>query len=275
MPKKGKVTASVILAAGRGSRMSGYGGNKTLLPLLPSGASPWEGRRPILFHILEQLPPGPKAVVVHHRQEEVMAATGGLGLVYCRQPVLNGTGGALLSARRFLETVPFDDLIITMGDVPLVLSSTYASLVRSLGETPFVVLGFRPASKLRYGLLEITGDRVDRITEWTYWSRYPQEKLRSLEVCNAGIYAARGDVLLKYLPVLASRPHRVEKTVQGKPTLMEEYFITDLVEYLRDDGLPVGYLVVEREEEVMGVDDPVALRKAQQIYGEEMRKRPP
>jgi hypothetical protein len=44
---------------------------------------------------------------------------------------------------------------------------------------------------------------------------------------------------------------------------------------MREDGFPVGCLVVGREEEVMGVDDPVALRKAQQIYGEEVRKRLP
>jgi len=273
MSKDETVTASVILAAGRGSRMSRYGGNKTLLPLLPSGASPWEGDHPILFHILEQLPPGPKALVVHHREEDVMAATRGLDLVYCRQPVLNGTGGALLSAKPFLETAAFDNLIITMGDVPFVKRSTYDDLTLSLKQAPLSVLGFRPASKRRYGILEVSGDRVDRITEWTYWHRYPPARQRSLELCNAGIYAARRDVLLRYLPVLASRPHRVEKTVCGSPAIVEEYFITDLVEYLREDGLPVGYITSESEDEVMGVDDPEALRKAQRIYRE--RVRPP
>jgi len=29
-------TASLILAAGRGTRMTGYEGNKTLLPLIPT-----------------------------------------------------------------------------------------------------------------------------------------------------------------------------------------------------------------------------------------------
>ncbi|MCF8129902.1 MAG: NTP transferase domain-containing protein, partial [Deltaproteobacteria bacterium] len=68
MERDDQTTASIILAAGRGSRMKSYGGSKTLLPLI-QGASPYSGRRPILPHIIENLPPGPKAVVVHHKKE--------------------------------------------------------------------------------------------------------------------------------------------------------------------------------------------------------------
>jgi len=60
-------TASLILAAGRGSRMEGFEGNKTLLPLVPE-KSPFEGKQPILLHILNSLPVGPRAVVVNHKR---------------------------------------------------------------------------------------------------------------------------------------------------------------------------------------------------------------
>ena len=33
-----------------------------------------------------------------------------------------------------------------------------------------------------------------------------------------------------------------------------------------DDGLSIGYILAEDEEEVMGVDDLVALTRAQKIY---------
>ncbi len=36
--------ASIVMAAGRGSRMQGYAGNKTLLPLV-AGQTPFTGRR--------------------------------------------------------------------------------------------------------------------------------------------------------------------------------------------------------------------------------------
>ena len=147
-------TASLILAAGRGSRMKGFEGNKTLLPLT-AGGSPFEGKQPILAHILDSLPPGPKAVVINHQKEDVINATSSFGLTYCEQPLLNGTGGALLAARGFLEGTDFDQLIITMGDVPFVKDSTYRDLLERLKYSNQAVLGFRPVEKREYGVLEI------------------------------------------------------------------------------------------------------------------------
>jgi bifunctional N-acetylglucosamine-1-phosphate-uridyltransferase/glucosamine-1-phosphate-acetyltransferase GlmU-like protein len=46
---------------------------------------------------------------------------------------------------------------------------------------------------------------------------------------------------------------------------VEEYFLTDLVALMRSDGLGVGYAVAD-EEEVMGVDTPEALQRAQTVY---------
>ena len=138
-----KQTASVILAAGRGTRMEGFDGNKTLLPLAPHG-SPFEGAHPILVHILQSLPQGPKAVVVHHRKEAVMALTRPFGVTYCEQERLNGTGGALLAARSFIAEAKADHVIVTMGDVPLVSRATYERITDRLDKSSFVVLGFRP-----------------------------------------------------------------------------------------------------------------------------------
>jgi bifunctional UDP-N-acetylglucosamine pyrophosphorylase/glucosamine-1-phosphate N-acetyltransferase len=257
--------ASIVMAAGRGSRMKGYEGNKTLLPLVPDGP-PYKGTRPMLLHILQCLPPGPKAVVVHHEKEAVIRATQGLGIAYVEQPELNGTGGALLAARRFVEGLGTAPVIITMGDVPLVQRATYLKLVGELALGDLVILGFRPADKKQYGVLELDGDRVRRVIEWKYWREYPPARRSALSICNSGIYATRKERLLHYLGVLASRPHRVQKEVGGVPRVIEEFFVTDLVEYMDADGLNVRYVVTEDEAEVMGVDDPVALTKAQEAY---------
>jgi bifunctional UDP-N-acetylglucosamine pyrophosphorylase/glucosamine-1-phosphate N-acetyltransferase len=263
--EKSAETASVILAAGRGSRMEGFEGNKTLLPLV-SGDSPHKGSRPILLQILSSLPSGPKAVVVNYKKEDVMEATRGLDLTYCQQPKLNGTGGALLAARPFLESQDCNELIITMGDVPLVKKSTYKTLLKSLKDNSFVVLGFCPESRKQYGVLEIQGDQVKRIIEWKYWKTYPEKRQQDFRICNSGIYAARKADLLRYLLVLASRPHKVQKEIDGRMCEVEEFFITDLVKYMRDGGLPVGYVIAEDEEEVIGVDDLSALKIAQEIF---------
>jgi bifunctional UDP-N-acetylglucosamine pyrophosphorylase/glucosamine-1-phosphate N-acetyltransferase len=258
-------TASIILAAGRGSRMKEYSGNKTLLPLV-SGRSPFEGSHPILLNILTNLPAGPQAVVVNYKKEDVMEATRGLDIIYCEQPELNGTGGGLIAAWEFLKKQACDQVIITMGDVPLVRKATYRALLNFLKDNSLVILGFRPESKKQYGLLEVQENRVTRILEWKYWQAYPEDKRQALKICNAGIYAAKTDDLLYYLSVLASRPHKVHKEIDGKQLEVEEFFLTDIVEYMSNDGLSVGYMTVENEGEVMGVDDLNALVKAQKLF---------
>lgn len=249
---------SIILAAGRGSRMQGYSGNKTLLPLQPL-QSPFEGRVPIIEHILGQLPDGPKVLILHHRKEEVVAATRQWNLHYCEQPVLNGTGGALLATAPLLGEHDGDAVIITMGDVPFVRRDTYLRMVRCLDRNDMVLLGFKPTDKKQYGVIEIEGRQVRKIIEWKYWQRFAPEAQAALTVCNAGIYG----VLERYFPVLANRPQIVHKQIDGRPTPVEEYFLTDLVEYMSMDGRRVGCILCEDEFEPMGIDDPASLERAQ------------
>ena len=257
--------ASIIMAAGRGSRMTGYEGNKTLLPLLP-GSSIFEGSHPILLYLLENLPVGQKALIVNHCKKDVIAATRNLDITYCEQPVLNGTGGAILAARSFIESLPCSKFIITMGDVPFVQKATYMQLVLHLETFDLVILGFCPDDKKQYGVLETRGDFVRKITEWKYWKDYPEEKQAALTICNSGIYAVKKKALEKYLPVMASRPQIVHKEINGKTTPIEEFFITDLIEYMVEDGQSVGYLLAQNESETMGIDDHTALQKAQAIF---------
>lgn len=256
---------SIIMAAGRGSRMQGYSGNKTLLPLIP-GNSILEGNRPIVVHLMENLPPGPRALIVNHCQDVVRNMTRETGAVYCEQPVLNGTGGAILAAKDFVSEQDSNYVIITMGDVPFVRRSTYDNLILGLDTHDLMILGFLPRDKKQYGVLEIDNGSVKKITEWKYWKTYPEDRQQALTVCNSGIYASRKSSLVEYLPILASRPQIVQKEVDGRMTDIEEFFFTDLIEAMVEDGKRVGFHVVDDEFETMGIDDVAALKKAQTIY---------
>ncbi len=263
--KKNAETASLILAAGKGSRMEGFRGNKTLLPLVQE-LSAFEGSHPILLQILNQLPPGPKALVVHHKKEKVLEATHSFGLTYCEQPLLNGTGGALLAARQFLSDYEDSQVIITMGDVPFVTTDTYYNLVKALKHFSLVILGFSPEDKKQYGLLEVDGKRVTKIIEWKYWNTYSKKRQEHFQICNSGIYAARMNDLLKYLPLLEKRPHIVLKERDGKRVEVEEFFITDLIELMHQQDLKIGHVMAGDENEVMGIDDFPALSKAHELF---------
>jgi bifunctional UDP-N-acetylglucosamine pyrophosphorylase/glucosamine-1-phosphate N-acetyltransferase len=264
--------AAIIFAAGYGSRMKGFSGNKVLLPLIPE-SDPFTGIHPLIVEIIGNLPPGPKTLVVHYRREEVMEATRDLAVSYCDQPVPNGTGGALIAAKEFLGEIEQDHLIITMGDVPLVKRKTYQHLSSMLEGADLVVLGFKPQERAQYGVLEIEGDQVKRITEWKYWKEYPLERQDHFEAFNAGIYAARKQPLLSYIKELEKRPHRVLKERSGHRVRVEEYFITDLVELMTNDGLRVGFSVAEEEQEVMGIDTVEDLISAQRLFGKTKGKR--
>jgi bifunctional UDP-N-acetylglucosamine pyrophosphorylase/glucosamine-1-phosphate N-acetyltransferase len=261
----GSGIATVIMAAGRGSRMKGYTGNKTLLPLIP-GQSIFHGQHPLLLHLMDNLPSGPKAVIVHHCKADVIAVTRSLNVAYCEQPELNGTGGAILAAHDFVKAQSCERFIITMGDVPFVQKETYTRLVQSLDGNDIVILGFCPVDKKQYGVLEIAGEKVQKITEWKFWKDYTPEVQAALTICNSGIYAVTKEALINFLPILASRPQVVRKEVNGQMAAIKEYFITDLIEYMVKDGKSVGYLVADDETETMGIDDDDALRKAQGIY---------
>ena len=244
--------------------MKGYEGNKTLLPLVP-GTSVFNGRHPIIIHLMENLPAGPRALIVNHRKEQVMDTTRRTGAVYCEQPVLNGTGGAILAAGDFVASQRVPHVIITMGDVPFVKKTTYETLVGGLGTHDLMILGFSPTDKKQYGVLEIEKGQVRKITEWNYWKNYPSRRQDMLTVCNSGIYAVRKSDLVHYLPILASKPQIVQKEVNGKMTDIEEFFFTDLIEFMVQDGKRVGFHVVDDEFETMGIDDVDALEKAQAI----------
>jgi len=259
--------ASIIFAAGYGSRMRGFSGNKTLLPLTP-GSNPFEGEYPIILEVIRNLPRGPKALVIHHGKDEVITVTRDLGVSYYDQPVLNGTGGALIAAEGFLEQIDQKHLIITMGDIPFVKRATYHNLISQLKDQALVVLGFKPMDRAQYGILEIEDGKVKRITEWRYWKEYPLERQAHFEVCNSGIYAAKRSALLNHVKKLKQRPHQVEKERDGRIVVVEEYFITDLAESMNSDGLTVGFIVVEEEEEVMGIDTGDDLVLAQRIFAE-------
>lgn len=256
--------ASIIFAAGYGSRMKGFSGNKTLLPLVP-GSNPFEGEYPIISQVIDSLPRGPKALVINHRRDEVIAVTRDLGVFYYDQALPNGTGGALIAAQGFLEQTDQEHLIITMGDIPFVKQTTYRNLMAELKDQDLLVLGFKPVDKAQYGILEIDRGRVARITEWRYWKEYPLERQGHFGICNSGIYAARRSAVLRYLKKLRQRPHQVEKVRDGRTIVVEEYFITDLVELMNNDGLTVGSMVVD-EEQVMGVDTLEDLALAQGIF---------
>jgi bifunctional N-acetylglucosamine-1-phosphate-uridyltransferase/glucosamine-1-phosphate-acetyltransferase GlmU-like protein len=244
--------------------MKGYAGNKTLLPLIPE-KSRFEGSRPLISEVLDNLPAGPKGIVVNYHAEDVRRVTEGQGISFIYQPVMNGTGGALLAARSFLDSADADRVIITMGDVPLIRPATYRRQMELPGRHELTLLGFESKHRAQYGMIEMEGGRVIRIVEWKYWKDFPLDRQSRLRYCNAGVYAAKKTTLLSYMDQMQKRPHVVRKQHDGEWLATEEYFLTDIAEMMSQDGLLVG-MTPAPEEEVVGVDTPESLEAVQKLF---------
>lgn len=259
---------TIILAAGRGTRMKGFCHNKTLLPLIP-GRSLFEGSRPFIKEIISQIPKGKVAVIVHYDAERVKKTLDEAEVTYIYQPELNGTGGALIASRPFLEGVDTEYVLITMGDVPLVRSHTYQRLIEHLESGGFqgALVAFRASDPKQYGRLLIEGVKVKRIVEWQYWKEMEESEQKAMEFFNAGIYAFCRQDLLACCDELLKRCHIVEKSVDGVKKEIREYFLPDLVEIMNEKGMKVGF-VEAPEWEVTGVDTPEALERVQALYAD-------
>jgi len=82
-----------------------------------------------------------------------------------------------------------------------------------------------------------------------YWKTYPKERRDTLAL-QLRIYSAEPG-LLALSRRLERSPHTVHKEREGKVIEFQEFFITDIVEFMRGDGLKVGYVVAENEDEIM------------------------
>lgn len=225
----------VILAAGLGTRMK----SGTIKVLHHAGG------RPLLDYVLdlahEAGDPNP-VVVIGHQRDRVKAMIGDRGTCVVQDEQL-GTGHAVLMAAPVLEQ---DDLagtrvLILSGDVPLTRLASLQRMVdvhESEGNA-LTLLSMLPADPASYGRIVRSPDgEFLRIVEF----KDASDSERSIGEVNAGIYLFDGDRLLPYLRNLSS------ENAQG------EYYLTDLIEMIRNDGARVGALPLEDEAEALGVN---------------------
>jgi bifunctional UDP-N-acetylglucosamine pyrophosphorylase/glucosamine-1-phosphate N-acetyltransferase len=223
--------AVVILAAGLGTRM-----RSTRPKVLHAVAG-----RPLIGHIVAAvapLRPARVVLVVGPGMEDVAAAARdaapGLQIVSAVQRERRGTGHAVLQAKRALAGHR-GDVLILVGDAPLVRTQTMRRLVQSRrsASRAVSVLGFRIGDPRPYGrLITGAGDQLLRIVE----SRDCDDQERSIELCNSGVIAVDGRLLFELLRGL--RPDNVKK----------ELYLTDIVGIARSAGHACSWIEAPAEE---------------------------
>ncbi len=241
---------AVVLAAGQGVRMKSA---------IPKVLHPLAGR-PLVAHVIDA------AAAAGAASCSVVVPPDAAGFDAIRSPIETrffeqrdrlGTAHAVLTARPALAEFS-SPVVVLYGDTPLVSPESIQKLVAAIeAGAAMAVIGFSAKEPKGYGRLITSGDgELLAIREEK--DATPEE--RALTLCNSGIMAFNGAVILSLLDRIDN------KNKAG------EYYLTDAVEIARSQARRVAFETIE-EDEVRGVNTRAQLAEAEAIVQTRLRRR--
>ncbi len=246
---------SIILAAGEGTRMRSEK-PKVLHEVCGN---------PILSYIIKASKNAyieKNIVVVGHGGEDVKNYFYGEDIVFVNQPIGEGvpygTGYAVMQAKDYIE----DDsnVIILYGDTPLITENTIDKLIKYHEKENFAgtVLTAYFDDPTTYGrIIRDELGNLDGIVEEKD-ATIEEKKIKEI---NSGIYCFKGNLLKKALNKIDN------DNAQG------EYYITDVIKILKDEGYKVGAYTIEDSTEISGINTRVQLAFSEKIMRNRINKR--
>ena len=240
---------AVVLAAGQGTRMKSA---------MPKVLHPLAGA-PLVAHVLSA------AAAAGASRCSTVVPPDAKGFEKLRPPMETrffeqsdrlGTAHAVLAARAALEdeTGP---VLVLYGDTPLITPDSLKRLAAALeGGAAVVVMGFNAKDPTGYGRLITQNGELLAIRE----EKDATAEERSLTLCNSGIMAFRGSLVLELLGRI------------GNGNKAREYYLTDAVEIARARGHRVAFELIA-EDEVRGVNSRAQLAECEAILQDRLRRK--
>lgn len=235
---------AIVLAAGKGVRM------KSATPKVMRKI----GGTPLVRHVvntLRQVPVDDIIVVVGHGKERVIKELGD-EVSYALQDKQLGTAHAVSAARNFLQG--FDgNVVVVYGDMPFLRASTIRKLIQECLEPDVsgVILTAIPQGYSDFGRVIRSNDgEILRIVEVR--DATPAEL--AVKEVNVGVYCFHAPKLLEALSCIR------DDNVTG------EYYLTDVVEVMRERGFRIRSVNTSAAEEILGVNTEAQLRLARRIF---------
>jgi bifunctional UDP-N-acetylglucosamine pyrophosphorylase/glucosamine-1-phosphate N-acetyltransferase len=242
------ITNAVILAAGKGTRM------KSKRPkVLHSIAG-----KPMVSHVLAAVGEAVKRehvyIVTGYEAELVEAELGG-AYTYVRQEKQLGTGHAVMAAKAHLSGRQGETLVLA-GDTPLISGTTLNNLLAVHRQMQAAVTVLTAVVDDPAGYGRIIRNEQGLIKKIVEHKDAALDELKVREI-NAGIYCFDTEHLVEALGKISNQ------NAQG------EYYLTDCIEIMSQKGETIAGYTVDDPDEIMGVNDRVALAQAERI----MRRR--
>ncbi|HUS54077.1 MAG TPA: bifunctional UDP-N-acetylglucosamine diphosphorylase/glucosamine-1-phosphate N-acetyltransferase GlmU [Thermohalobaculum sp.] len=243
--------AVVILAAGKGVRMCSD---------LPKVLHPVAGA-PMLHHAMRAaltLSPTRFAVVVGQGAEAVAATARKLvpDAAICEQAEQLGTAHAMRMAESALADFE-GDVFILYGDTPFISAETLGAMAAArFAGADLVALGFDAAEPGGYGrMVTGYGGMLERIVE----AKDASAEEIAIRTCNSGVMAADSTTIFRLLAKV------------GNDNAKGEYYLTDVVELARAEGLSASVVRCD-EAETLGINDRVQLAEAEAAFQARARR---
>ena len=224
---------TIIMAAGKGTRMKS---NKSKLVHEIYG-KPLVRR---VVEVAEKIGSDEIIAVVGHLREQVQEVLGDT-VKYAYQEELLGTGHAVMQARKYLEGKK-GKVVILYGDVPILRPETLKNLVtKSIKNKEYAtLLTAKYENPTGYGrIIRDEGGNIKAIVE----EKDANPLQKKIKEINSGIYCFDIEELLNALKKVNNN------NAQG------EYYLTDVIKIMNDDGLKTGAVIVEDNTEILGVND--------------------
>ena len=241
-PRTGTLVA-VVLAAGQGTRMRSRH-PKVLHPLVG---------KPLIQRVLDLIEGAGAShvvVVLGHQADQVRKRLPESIDTVVQEPQL-GTGHALQVAAQRLKTFRAERLLVHYGDEALVRPETLRRLVATelSPGAPIALLNARVRDPHGYGrVVRLADGRVDRMVEEV--DATPDQ--RAIDEIWSGTMLVHTGWLWANLDSLPLSP-------KG------EYYLPDLVNIARAQGLTVQATLTQDEQEVLGVNDRLQLAEANAV----------
>lgn len=189
-------------------------------------------------------------LIIGKGAELVEEKTKDTGVTYSLQAEQLGTGHAVKCAKKFLENKSGVVAVFT-GDTPLIKQSTVESLINDHinNKNAATILTAMVDDPTGYG--RIVRDESGKVLKIVEHKDCNEEELKIKEM-NSAIYCFDIELLVKSLDKLNNN------NKQG------EYYLTDVIGILKDEGYSIGAVVTDIEETI-GVNSRVQLAEAEEI----------
>ena len=226
----------IVLAAGQGKRMMGS---------LPKVLLPVAGK-PMAQHVLDTISgierSRPIVVIGDQAREVKRVLSTPKNTKWAKQRNRLGTGHAVKIALPALR--PGSVVVVLYGDVPLVQTKTLKALIKKAGKNSLAILTFNKEPPGGYGrIIRGSTNQVEAIVE----EKDASKEQKKITEVNSGILAIKSTHLRKLIP-----------KIQNNNTA-KEYYLTDIVELAKKDGIGVRPLLLSESEEALGANTPLEL----------------